>query len=109
MLLHILKLCFSQGELAHRLVKRLYGLTNKQNAPEQIARRYRRAHHFRASESRDHPPGGTSKSGSDHESRHNAENDPPEFHHTVTSSRNKPVELASFSTTDDPAAKVPVP
>ena len=27
-----------QGELAHRLVKRLYGLTNKKDAPEQIAR-----------------------------------------------------------------------
>ena len=31
-----------QGELAHRLVKRLYGLTNKRNAPKQIAKRYRR-------------------------------------------------------------------
>jgi hypothetical protein len=29
-----------QGELAHRLVKRLYGLTNKRNAPKQIAKRY---------------------------------------------------------------------
>ena len=31
-----------QGELAHRLVKRLYGLTNKRNAPKQIAKRYHR-------------------------------------------------------------------
>jgi hypothetical protein len=31
-----------QGELAHQLVKRLYGLTNKQNAPKQIVKQYRR-------------------------------------------------------------------
>ena len=98
-----------QGELAHRLVKRLYGLTNKQNTPEQIAHRYRQAHHFGASESRDCPLGGTSDLGDDREPRHDAKNDSPKFHHSVTSSRNNPVELASFSTTHDPAAKVLVP
>ncbi|KAF5316669.1 hypothetical protein D9619_006659 [Psilocybe cf. subviscida] len=30
------------GELAHKIVKRLYGMTNKRNAERQIARRYRR-------------------------------------------------------------------
>jgi len=31
-----------QGELAHKIVKRLYGSTNKRNAAHQIAKRYRR-------------------------------------------------------------------
>jgi hypothetical protein len=31
-----------QGELAHKIVKRLYGSTNKRNAKHQIAKRYRR-------------------------------------------------------------------
>jgi hypothetical protein len=91
-----------QGELAHRLVKRLYGLTNKKDAPEQIARHYQRAHHFNRSEYT-----GSSKP---HESapEHDNADDSPEFHHTITDSRNNPVELASFSShsTKDPAAKV---
>lgn len=37
------------GELAHRLLKRRYGLTNKKNAPGKISGRYRRADHFSAS------------------------------------------------------------
>jgi len=94
-----------QGELAHRLVKRLYGLTNKKDAPEQIARRYRREHYFDASESYDPSPGDSPPDGT-HTSRHDPMNDPPEFHHTVTNSRNNPVEIASFSKTQDPAAKV---
>jgi len=95
----------SQGELAHRLVKRLYGLTNKKDAPEQIARRYRRAHRFGASGSCDPSPENPPPD-SDNASRRDATNDMPEFHHTVTNSRNNPVELASFSKTQDPAAKV---
>ena len=89
-----------QGELAHRLVKRLYGLTNKKNAPEQIARHYHRAHHFNASESASRPNAPASQG--------NGMDESPEFHHTITNSRNNPVELASFSShrTQDPAAKV---
>lgn len=99
----------TQGELAHRLVKRLYRLTNKKDAAEQIARRYRRAHHFGASESLEPSSEGT-PSDDDRASRHDAANDPPELHHTVTNSRNYPVELTSFSMTQDPAAKVaPLP
>ena len=33
---------WQQGELAHKIVKRLYGSTNKLNAEPQIAKRYRR-------------------------------------------------------------------
>jgi hypothetical protein len=34
--------CNRQGELAHKIVKRLYGSTNKRRAEKQIANRYRR-------------------------------------------------------------------
>ena len=34
-----------QGELAHKIVKRLYGSTNKRNAEHQIAKFYRRLEH----------------------------------------------------------------
>jgi hypothetical protein len=33
---------FQQGELAHKIVKRLYRSTNKRNAEHQIAKRYQR-------------------------------------------------------------------
>ena len=90
-----------QGELAHRLVKRLYGLTNKKDAPEQIARHYRRAHHFNGSDIAD-------PSSDELASRREDECDSPDFHHTISTSRNNPTELASFSSnsTQDPAAKV---
>src|SRR5260221_9681973 len=38
----LLTLSVQQGELAHKIVKRLYGATNKRNAELQIAKRYRR-------------------------------------------------------------------
>lgn len=95
------KFNFPQGELAHRLVKRLYGLTNKKDAAEQISRRYRRAHHFGASESCD-PPQGDTLGG------HDKPDGLPELHHTMSNSRNNPVQLTSLSSssTQDPAAKV---
>jgi hypothetical protein len=39
-----------QGELAHRLVKRLYGLTNKKDAIRQIGKKYSRQEAFRVAE-----------------------------------------------------------
>jgi len=101
--------CLSKGELAHRLVKRLYGLTNKKDAPEQIARRYRRAHHFGASGSRDPSMEGISPPDGHRTPGHGGVDDSPEFHHTITNSRNNPVELASFPKMRDPAALVSEP
>jgi hypothetical protein len=37
-----LTIALLQGELAHRLVKRLYGLTNKKDAMAQISKKYTR-------------------------------------------------------------------
>jgi len=104
MSLRTFELSVLQGELAHRLVKRLYGLTNKKDASEQIARRYHRAHHFDAS--CDPSLGNSLPLDSDRMSGRNGVDDPAEFHHTITNSRNNPVQLASFSKTQDPAAKV---
>lgn len=42
---NLFRLCNRQGELAHKIVKRLYGLTNKRHAATQIAKRYRRLQH----------------------------------------------------------------
>ena len=39
---YLFTLSGQQGELAHKIVKRLYGSTNKRNAEHQIAKRYRR-------------------------------------------------------------------
>ena len=97
-----------QGELVHRLVKRLYGLTNKKDAPEQITCQYRRAHHFKTSGSHDPSLGGVPLDGN-HTSLYDSVEDSPEFHHAITDSRNDPIELASFSKTQDPATKVGLP
>ena len=90
-----------QGELAHHLVKQLYGLTNKKDAPEQISRHYRQAHHFGALDSCDPSQGGTVGG-------HDKMDGLPELHYMMSNSHNDPVQLASFSSssTQDPAAKV---
>ncbi len=36
----------TQSELAHRLIKRLYGLTNKKNAMTQVGKKYSRKEMF---------------------------------------------------------------
>ena len=94
-----------QGELAHRVVKRLYGLTNKKNAAEQISRRYQRTHHFNTSESFDPPHRVTAP---DTRESNDSTDNLPELHHTISRSLNNPLDLASFSSTStqDPAAKV---
>jgi hypothetical protein len=38
-----------QGELAHRLIKRLYGLTNKKDPMKQIGKKYNRHEALRLS------------------------------------------------------------
>jgi hypothetical protein len=71
-----------QGELAHRLVKRLYGLTNKKDAMAQISKKYTR-----------------------HQALHSAQGQEKyeaklkgrlEDHHIISESRNTPVQLFEF-------------
>lgn len=91
--IHIHKL--DQGELAHRLVKRLYGLTNKKDAIKQISKKYSRQQSFRNAERQEEKEAETSGGHLEH-------------HHVISRSRNIPLNLFSFIQTDpsDPAKKV---
>jgi hypothetical protein len=86
----------TQSELAHRLIKRLYGLTNKKNAMTQIGKKYVRKEVFR--------------DGEDHwqEEQEASTNARLQDHHYISSSRNTPVHLFDFllSSPNDPAKKV---
>lgn len=108
-----------QGELAHRVVKRLYAQTNKQDAPRQIAYRYireaqvkRRAK--RREEARHRLQRRKSKANTSRDTidkpEPKAEPISMESHHKITMSRNHPVNIYTFvqSHTSDPAVKVSV-
>ena len=99
-----------QGELAHRLVKRLYGLTNKRNAPKQIAKRYRRmemAH--RAMERHQMQAKRQHRHLSDLLPSEDVSDD-PDLRYYISSSQNNPVPLYQMlhrnGASDDPAFKV---
>ena len=83
-----------QSELAHRLIKRLYGLTNKKNAMTQIGRKYVQKEVFR--------------DGEDQEEQEASTNAWLQDHHYISSSQNMPVPLFDFvlSSPNDPAKKV---
>ena len=82
------------------MVKRLYSLTNKQDASGQIASRYHRENHFGSFES--HDPVLVQADAPEWDSS----NDSPELHHIISESRNNSVSLSSFSNLPDPATKV---
>ena len=85
----------NQGELAHQLVKQLYGLTNKKNAVQQISKKYSRQQAFR------HRP---------EEQEEKAANEGVgclSDHNIISCSRNDRLSLFSFSQENgDPAKKV---
>jgi len=84
----------TQSELAHHLIKRLYGLTNKKNAMTQIGKKYIWKEMFRDDE--------------DQEEQEASTNARLQDHHYISSSRNMPVSLFDFvlSSPNDPAKKV---
>ena len=90
-LIHIL-----QGELAHRVVKRLYTLTNRRDATKQIAKHYRREEGIRR-EPLDMSDG-----------NQNQVEIPSELHHHISASKNHPLPLATFvlENPGDPAKEV---
>lgn len=88
-----------QGEFAHKVVKRLFALTNKKDTPTQIATKYRRE--SRLSDSR--------AVKVEHELElEQSEVAAPELHHHISHSRNSPSKLRSFmrDSPEDPAKKV---
>ena len=82
-----------QGELAHRLVKQLYSLTNKKNAIQQIGKKYTWQQAFRSAEQQEEQEADKAGNLSDH--------------HIISHSKNAPLNLLSFAQTNgDPAKKV---
>ena len=75
-------------------------MTNKQDAPGQIASRYCRESHFGPPESHNSTVSPAHAFGCDDP------DDSPELHHSITNSRNNPTPLAAFTNTPDPAKKV---
>jgi hypothetical protein len=84
-----------KGELAHRLIKRLYGLTNKKNPMKQIGRKYNRQEVLR-------PSPEVARETQEAESKSRA------LHHVISESRNLPISLFNLVQTNsnDPAMKV---
>ena len=86
-----------QGELAHRLIKRLYGLTNKKDPMKQIGKKYNRYEALRPS-------------ADSSEVREVKEADSKSLadHHIISASRNSPISLFNLVRTNskDPAMKV---
>ena len=82
-----------KGELAHRLVKQLYGLTNKKNAIQQIGKKYTRQQAFRSAERQEEKEADKAGRLKDH--------------YIISHTKNAPLNLLSFAQTNgDPAKKV---
>lgn len=83
-----------EGELAHRFIKRLYGLTNKKNAMAQIAKKYSRHQALRCAERQEEQEASSMIRFKDH--------------HIISKSQNTPLPLFEFVQTNshDPAIKV---
>ncbi|KAF8067519.1 hypothetical protein FPV67DRAFT_1416255, partial [Lyophyllum atratum] len=75
----------SQGELAHRLVKMLYGRTNKKDAMKQVAKQVNRREVFRGDQS--------AAAAIEYEELANAL---LEAHHIISESRRNPVNMYAF-------------
>jgi len=84
--------------LAHQVVKRLYGLTNKKDTIKQIAKKYSRHESFRQREDERREEMDAAKNGK------------LEDHHVISRSRNFPIGLFPFLrvNSEDPAKKVRV-
>ncbi|RDB16223.1 hypothetical protein Hypma_003115 [Hypsizygus marmoreus] len=81
------------GELAHRLVKRLYALTNKRAATKQIGKRVRRLQKARLAMERKNLHDRTHQNGQI--SKEDVVNDLT-LHHRITYSKNHPLDLFSL-------------
>ncbi len=99
-----------QGKLAHWLVKHLYGLTNKRNAPKQIAKRYRQMERaYWAMECHQMQVKRQHRHMSDLLPSKDMSDD-PDLRYYISSSQNNPVPLYQMlhrnGANDDPALKV---
>jgi hypothetical protein len=99
-------LSVSQGELAHKIVKCLYGLTNKRNAEHQIAKRYRRLERARSALDRKRLHGLTKQKTTIQE--HNEPGGDSELRYYISPSKNYPQDIFGtlHNNKDDPAYHV---
>ena len=81
-----------QGELAHKVVKRLYGSTNKRRAERQIATRYRRLERARLALGRKQLHARTRQKPMDNKDDQVAEGDLELWYH-ISPSKNQPVDI----------------
>ncbi|KAK7688185.1 hypothetical protein QCA50_008555 [Cerrena zonata] len=101
------------GEVAHRLVKRLYRLSSKLNATGKIAKRYMRVTFTRQKVLEPHEATKTKTPRRKHKHQmHPVGCDPtgyvpPDQHHFISPSRNSPIKLTEFLSQgrDDPALR----
>jgi hypothetical protein len=100
-------LSVSQGELAHKIVKRLYGLTNKRNAEHQIAKRYRRLERARSALDRKRLHGRLMKQKTTIQ-EHNEPDGDSELRYYISPSKNYPQDIFGTlrNNKDDPAYHV---
>ena len=80
-----------QGELAHKIVKRLYGSTNKRHAERQIAKRYRRLERARLALDRKQLHARTKQKSMDNKDDQ-VEGDSDLRYH-ISPSKNRPVDI----------------
>ncbi|KAK7689422.1 hypothetical protein QCA50_007214 [Cerrena zonata] len=96
------------GEVAHRLVKRIYRLSSKLNATKQVAKRYMRVA-FTRQNATDLQDVRTQKPNQNRQvlpiGRDPTGYVPPDQHHFISPSRNSPIKLTEFllQGRDDPA------
>jgi hypothetical protein len=98
-----------QGELAHKIVKRLYGSTNKRNAEHQIAKRYRRLERARLALDRKRIHSHTKQKATNQED--NQPDGDSELRYYISPSKNCPQDIFSTlrNNRGDPAYHVCFP
>ena len=98
-----------QGELAHKIVKRLYGSTNKRNAEHQIAKRYRRLERARLALDRKRLNSHTKQKATNQQSKQ--PDGDSELRYYISPSKNHPQDIFGTlrNTRGDPAYHVRFP
>jgi hypothetical protein len=104
-----LTLSGQQGELAHKTVKRLYGLTNKRKAENQIAKRYQRLERARLALHRKLLHGPTKQKTTNQED--NQPDGDSELRYYISPSKNQPWDIFGTlrNNRGDPAYHVCLP
>ena len=97
-----------QGELAHKTVKRLYGLTNKRNAEHQIAKCYRRLERAHLALDRKRLRGLTKQKTTNQEDNQDGDS---ELRYYISPSKNQPQDIFGtlHNNRADPAYRVCFP